>query len=78
MMVQHATACGADIHLQSAAEAAQAEIDEAFMQELLALRPAAGERTWMSGLEENNAPVMQHGAPVNAASSPTSGFMKLR
>jgi L-galactose dehydrogenase len=49
-------------HLQAAVEAAEAEIDEGMMQELLALRPAAGERTWVSGLEENNSPVAKHGA----------------
>lgn len=43
-------------HLQSAVDAAEAEIDEQLLQELLSLRPEVEERIWMSGLEENNAP----------------------
>lgn len=42
-------------HLQSAVKATEAEIDEQLLQELLALRPAADERTWQSGLEEDNS-----------------------
>jgi L-galactose dehydrogenase len=45
-------------HLEAAVHAADAEIDEKLLQDLLALRPAVGERTWQSGLAENNAPVV--------------------
>lgn len=49
-------------HLAAAVEAADAEIDEQLLQDLLALRPAAGERTWQSGLAENNASVVSGAA----------------
>jgi len=41
-------------HLRSAVEATETAIDESLLQELLALRPTVKERTWTSGLEENN------------------------
>jgi aryl-alcohol dehydrogenase-like predicted oxidoreductase len=50
-------------HLRSAVNAAEAEIDEQLLQEILALRPAVGERTWTSGLEENNVLAAKQGTP---------------
>lgn len=49
-------------HLHSAVEAAEAEIDEELLEELLALRPPIRERSWVSGMDENNAPLMKQGA----------------
>lgn len=49
-------------HLRSAVEAAEVAIDEQLLQELLALRPAAGERIWQSGLAENNGPLARQEA----------------
>ncbi|MHC6594760.1 aldo/keto reductase [Arthrobacter sp. C152] len=48
-------------HLRSAVEAAENDIDEQLLEELLALRPPVEERTWKSGLDENNAPVVREG-----------------
>lgn len=44
-------------HLRSAVDAVDAPLDDALVEELLALRPAPEERTWTSGLPENNGPV---------------------
>lgn len=41
-------------HLRSAVEAADAPLDEDLVAELIALRPPAGERSWVSGLAQNN------------------------
>ncbi|MFJ4172093.1 aldo/keto reductase [Paenarthrobacter sp. NPDC089714] len=41
-------------HLRSAVNAIETEIDEQLLQELLELRPSVEERTWTSGLDENN------------------------
>jgi L-galactose dehydrogenase len=41
-------------HLASAVEAVSTPIDEALVAELIALRPADGERQWISGLPANN------------------------
>jgi L-galactose dehydrogenase len=45
---------GKSRHLQSALRAASTPIDEELLAEILALRPAPGERQWHMGLEENN------------------------
>ena len=41
-------------HLRSAVAAAETSLDEALLEELLALRPPVEARTWTSGLPENN------------------------
>jgi L-galactose dehydrogenase len=41
-------------HLRSAVAAAETPLDEDLLHELLALRPPVEERTWTSGLPENN------------------------
>lgn len=41
-------------HLRSAVAAADAPLDETLVAELLALRPPAEDRSWSSGLPENN------------------------
>jgi L-galactose dehydrogenase len=45
---------GRSRHLHSAVTAAETPIDDALVAELTALRPPMGERTWSSGLPENN------------------------
>jgi L-galactose dehydrogenase len=41
-------------HLHSAADAVEAPLDEQLIEDLLALRPPVADRTWSSGLPENN------------------------
>ena len=41
-------------HLRAAVAAASTPVDEELLSAVLALRPPAGERTWPSGLPENN------------------------
>jgi hypothetical protein len=45
---------GKSRHLASAIAAVSTPIDNALVAELLALRPADGERQWISGLPANN------------------------
>lgn len=45
---------GRSHHLRSAVAAADAPLDETLVAELLALRPPVEERSWVSGLPENN------------------------
>lgn len=46
-------------HLRSAVAAVTAELDDQLVDELIALRPPVDERTWTSGLAENNGPVAE-------------------
>ena len=46
---------GKSRHLRSAVDALEEPLDEQLLTELLAMRPAMGERTWPSGLPENSA-----------------------
>lgn len=46
-------------HLRSAVAATDMELDEGLLDDLLALRPSVGERTWTSGLAENNVPTTE-------------------
>ncbi len=39
--------------------AVDADLDDELVQELLALRPSVDQRTWTSGLAENNGPVAE-------------------
>ncbi len=45
---------GKSHHLRSAVAAAEAPLDETLVAELLAMRPSAENRSWSSGLPENN------------------------
>lgn len=45
---------GRSRHLRAAVAAEEAELDEGLVAELVALRPAAAERSWVSGLPDNN------------------------
>jgi len=45
---------GRSQHLRAAVAAVESPVDEALLAELVALRPPPGERSWSSGLAENN------------------------
>jgi L-galactose dehydrogenase len=46
-------------HLRAAVDAVEAPLDEELIAELLELRPAVPDRTWTSGLVENNTAVVE-------------------
>lgn len=46
-------------HLRSAVDAVTAELDDELVNDLIALRPPVDQRTWISGLAENNGPVAE-------------------